>query len=307
MKGQLIKFQEWLKSKHVSPKLIFFALGITSTIWFLIRVIPKPSRAAYPCMRAAAPFMSGFVIYLISLGGIAMAFRRTKKYFQLSNYLAAVSFLLVALIGLGIVLTHDTLNSFAADPVLTGPEDGPNQPMGVGKGIHPGQVVWVWNPEATNENCTNTLKNQDWYWKPENMNEKVVGTMFRDAVIKLTGKSDVVESWNALFRYHNNKKHSANKGYTKGEKIFIKVNQHNTKAIFKPEDLDYGTFYYPSGLKTEESYKEKFLGSAETGPYIVLEMLREHINSITLKLIWYSSERCSNTLFSKETLCPRIF
>jgi hypothetical protein len=39
-------------------KAAFFVTGISTLLWFLIRVIPKPSRAAYPCMRAAAPIAS---------------------------------------------------------------------------------------------------------------------------------------------------------------------------------------------------------------------------------------------------------
>ncbi len=46
-------------------RISFILTGIASTVWFLIRVIPKPSRATYPCMRAAAPIMSGFVIYIL--------------------------------------------------------------------------------------------------------------------------------------------------------------------------------------------------------------------------------------------------
>jgi hypothetical protein len=38
------------------PGLVFFVsftvMGIASLIWFLVRVIPKPSRATYPCMNA---------------------------------------------------------------------------------------------------------------------------------------------------------------------------------------------------------------------------------------------------------------
>ena len=34
--------------------------GLAALVWFLLRVIPKPSRAAYPCQRAAAPLASGF-------------------------------------------------------------------------------------------------------------------------------------------------------------------------------------------------------------------------------------------------------
>jgi len=68
LKGKLSKLRDWMKDKPFPPGVLFFLMGIISTIWFLIRVIPKPSRATYPCMRVAAPIMSGFVVYLISLG-----------------------------------------------------------------------------------------------------------------------------------------------------------------------------------------------------------------------------------------------
>ena len=33
-------------------------------LWFLIRVIPKPQRAAYPCQRIAMSLFGGFFTYL---------------------------------------------------------------------------------------------------------------------------------------------------------------------------------------------------------------------------------------------------
>ena len=45
-------------------KLVSFFLGLAALAWFLIRVIPKPSRASYPCQRAAFPLASAFVIWL---------------------------------------------------------------------------------------------------------------------------------------------------------------------------------------------------------------------------------------------------
>ena len=49
--------------------------------WFLIRVIPNPARAAYPCQQAAFPALSAFVLWLIgvkaSLIGWFVARRRT--------------------------------------------------------------------------------------------------------------------------------------------------------------------------------------------------------------------------------------
>ncbi|MDH4239188.1 MAG: hypothetical protein OEW48_06465, partial [Phycisphaerae bacterium] len=47
---------------------LFPVVGLVSLIWFLIRVVPKPSRATYPCQRAAFPLASGFIIWLFGLG-----------------------------------------------------------------------------------------------------------------------------------------------------------------------------------------------------------------------------------------------
>src|SRR6516164_6451570 len=43
----------------------FSGMGLFSVFWFLIRVIPKPSRALYPCQRVAFPIASSFVIWLM--------------------------------------------------------------------------------------------------------------------------------------------------------------------------------------------------------------------------------------------------
>ena len=54
--------------RHLPLWLLFPVLGIASLLWFLVRVVPKPSRAAYPCMRVAAPIASTFVVWLFGLG-----------------------------------------------------------------------------------------------------------------------------------------------------------------------------------------------------------------------------------------------
>ena len=42
-------------------------LTVASVTWFLIRVIPNPMRASYPCQQAAFPMASAFVMSLLSL------------------------------------------------------------------------------------------------------------------------------------------------------------------------------------------------------------------------------------------------
>jgi len=279
LKGKLSLIRDWLTRKHIPPKLLFFLMGVISTSWFLFRVIPKPSRATYPCMQVAAPLMSGFVLYLLSIGGISFAFRKIRQNLLHHRYWVAASFVLIILVSLLISLSPGTMDSYAGTLAATGPEDGPNQPIGKAVGVNPGRVVWVWNPEATNENCKSNFEAKDWYFKPENTNQKVVNSMFRNALNKLTGNTTVTESWDVLFRSQNKNKHQNNKGYTKGEKIFIKINQGTSRWLLTQEDKNNG-YYYPATLKPEEERRRLSLGPTETNPYVVLELLRELVNEL---------------------------
>ena len=152
-KSWKVKLDQW----SVPVKISFFVLGIVSTIWFLIRVIPKPSRAAYPCMRTAAPFMSAFVIYLLSFSGAFLAFRKAKDSFYRSKYFMTGIFALAAIVSSAIFFGHDARVALAQVFNVNAPlPDAPNSPMGIGKGINPGRVAWVYNANATNINCTNS-------------------------------------------------------------------------------------------------------------------------------------------------------
>jgi len=69
---------------------IFPIAGLVSLIWFLVRVIPKPSRATYPCQRLAFPLASGFVAWLVGLGASAVAFRKAKLNFARRHYVVGL-------------------------------------------------------------------------------------------------------------------------------------------------------------------------------------------------------------------------
>ncbi|MBN2764135.1 MAG: hypothetical protein JXR41_13665, partial [Bacteroidales bacterium] len=45
----------------------FFIIGLISLSWFLIRVIPKPSRVTYPCMKVTMPIAYSFIAYLTTM------------------------------------------------------------------------------------------------------------------------------------------------------------------------------------------------------------------------------------------------
>lgn len=276
LKGKLCKIRDWMSKHNLPSRLTFYLLGIISTIWFLVRVIPKPSRASYPCMKVAAPLMSGFVVYLLTLGGITIALRKAKQNVFRARYIAAGLFLCAAITGLFITITNGSQDASALSTldtaVLTGPDDGPNQPMGKAVGVNPGRVVWAWDPKATNENCS------DYYFKTENNNQEVISKMFQESMKKLSGKSNIHDSWYVMFKYFNNKKRNLNKGYTSGEKIFIKINQTSSRGRLKQADKDKG-YYYPSlpALKPGE-IRKPYLGTCETDQFVVLEILRQLVN-----------------------------
>jgi len=59
-------------------KWLAAVMGLGSLAWFLVRVIPKPSRAAYPCQRAAAPLASGFILWVAGMAGAKALLRWAK-------------------------------------------------------------------------------------------------------------------------------------------------------------------------------------------------------------------------------------
>jgi len=70
--------------------LILFFIGLAALVWFLIRVIPKPSRAAYPCQQAAFPFASAFVIWLTGILSSSLLFVKAKSKWRRSKYILAI-------------------------------------------------------------------------------------------------------------------------------------------------------------------------------------------------------------------------
>ncbi|MBN1952406.1 MAG: DUF362 domain-containing protein [Bacteroidales bacterium] len=243
--------------RSFSAKMIFLAMGLASTLWFLIRVIPKPSRAAYPCMQAAAPVMSGFVLYLLSIGSSVFLFRKfTRKLLRKEFHLA------FALLAVGLVFYFWAEASYSQKAKalnLVGVDYfTPNDPVGVPKGLHPGRVVWVWSPDATNENCSNE-EGDYWY---QNTDQDVVNDMMTLGILNYAGENDPESSWDAIFRHFNSNHGKGNIGYASGEKIYIKINLTNTY------NLSSGT------------NKVDFLDQVDATPEVVLSLLNQLINVV---------------------------
>ena len=140
-------------SSSKRTKLWWPILGFFSLVWFLFRVIPKPSRAAYPCMRVAFPIASTFVIWLSGLGTSVILFRKAKKGIRESRPVMAGICIIVAITAAWISFNGKVFPTAFTEtiPSLLAEEtsDPVNDPIGEPKGCNPGRVVWVHDPDAT--------------------------------------------------------------------------------------------------------------------------------------------------------------
>ena len=230
-------------------------------------------------MKVAAPFMSGFVAYLLAVGGLVTISRKFKK--KINVRLGATVFLLFGVfLVIAVTNSNAPLMLFQDIDERTGPEDGPNQPIGEAKGIFPGRVVWVWNADATNEKFEhNSLDDYDFFWLEKNNNPEVISKMFGDGIMQLAGEKNLEKSWDAIFKNFNEKKSNKKKGYSKGEKIFIKINQGQAGWVLSREDKANGNKLSP---KKEEGDRRNSssMTPTENGPYVTLELLRELVNVV---------------------------
>ncbi len=99
------------------------------------------------------------------------------------------------------------------------PTAAPGQILGVGKGINPGRVVWVYNPETAKWDGASGF-----WWQNDNIDQVLVQDMLMKGLRAQTGAPDAPSSWDALFRHFNQVHGRPNAGYQSGEKIAIKVN-----------------------------------------------------------------------------------
>ncbi len=215
---------------------LFWGLGISSTVWFLVRVVPKPSRATYPCMQAAAPMMSAFVVYLLSFTGAWFSYRKMKQALRARHYLYTTLFFFL-LIFFGGMMAIKNSGEMLAQIVLPVSEPkmawGKNNPVGTAKGIYPGRVVWSHAPGAA------TWEKGTGFWYEDHYtNQSDADWLVVQSLLSLTGEKSEKKAWNALFAYFNREHGKGGKGYRKGEKIAIKINQNNTFSHDDSEELN---------------------------------------------------------------------
>jgi hypothetical protein len=206
-------------------KWYFPLVGLASLAWFLIRVLPKPSRAAYPCQQASAPLAAGFVAWLAGLAAPAILFRKARSLsragrFRVAGVLAALAMCATATWLL--MNFSPSLRAYDASDTPYRLLDGPLSPVGAGRGISPGRVVWVRDPKAVSWNMTGS------WWEDAYNNQSAIDGMLSRSIQWLSNEKSGAQAWHALFQYFNGSHGRGRVGYKPGEKIAIKLNLNNT-------------------------------------------------------------------------------
>lgn len=240
--------------KMTSWKGIWFHVaGIIAIIWFLVRVVPKPQRAQYPCQQVAMSISFGYIAFWgIMFTGLIVWMRKAKTKFAKTAPTLLVSGVVMFTIT-GAVFATNYFNSSEPAPVAWTPI--PKEPMGVPTGANPGRVVWEWNPNATEKNLTG------YWWEQQNNNQQVLDQMVSQGIQELSGENNDTIAWQTLFAYFNQVHGNGTVGYQPGEKIAIKLNFNNALGgsgdPYTQEDND-----------------------RDASPYVVKALLRQLVNIV---------------------------
>jgi hypothetical protein len=114
-------------------------------------------------------------------------------------------------------LTALGVSTIAARSLLAQVET--NAPLGQGKGIFPGRVVWVRDPAATTWDGTTGF-----WWEDTNSHQAVIDRMVSRSLQALTGKKSDKQAWDDLFTHFNQTHGFGTVGYKPGETVAIKLN-----------------------------------------------------------------------------------
>jgi uncharacterized protein (DUF362 family) len=160
-------------------KIIFVVVGLGSLIWFLIRVIPKPSRAMYPCQRAAFPIATGFIIWITTTFGGIFSIRKIKNSISQSRYGLAIFFAVFATISIALsALLVPNRNALA--------NTNPDEPAPVVKSFLESDTNWI-------EPFTKVAVIKSPKTNSDDITIDEIEAMIRDAVAKAGGFDTLIK------------------------------------------------------------------------------------------------------------------
>jgi hypothetical protein len=208
----------------------------------------------------AFPLASGFVVWLLGLGASGVAIKKARLNFSRRRYVVGLVCIVMSVTAIWLAISATSKKTALAEPQPS------NQPIGEAKGIYPGRVVWVHDPDAT-----------DWAgpgnghpWESNHTSQERVSKMMSRAIRELTGTDSDTQAWDKLFRYLNKGRGKGDVGYKAGEKIAIKPNFVGfiwTQGGVNPDNYN---------LETKKDYMN-------TSPQMLIALLQQLVNTVSVK------------------------
>ena len=109
----------------------------------------------------------------------------------------------------------------ASEPARWTPVEPPNRPIGQAKGIFPGRVAWLHEPEVAKWDGDVTAGN---WFDDKSTDAELADQMFRKSLRLVSGTETDSEAWAALFKHYNRTHGRGDAGYRPGEKVAVKLN-----------------------------------------------------------------------------------
>ena len=141
-----------------------------------------------------------------------------------------------------------------------------NQPIGEARGLFPGRVVWVHDPDATRQDCKPGEYGHGWFLN-ENNDQEVIDRMLSNGLRSLTETPGDTSAWQRIFSYYNQRNGKGDARYAMDEIIFIKTNA--TSSWSGNIDINDGSKVY-----------NQWYGISETSPQLVLSVLRQLVHVV---------------------------
>jgi hypothetical protein len=149
----------------------------------------------------------------------------------------------------------------SADTASEGKHE-PLKPIGEAKGIHPGRVVWVHDPQAL---AWKGEGDGHWY-EADHSPQARIDLIMERALTSLTGEKTVASAWDRLFRHFNQLHGKGEVGYKPGERVLVKPNW-------------VGMIWHEGAVNPDTYTLLKRQDYMNTSPQMVIALLRQLVKS----------------------------
>jgi hypothetical protein len=193
---------------------------------------------------------SACVLWFLSAAGSTVLWQRGREHWRRSRkfraWLCAGAAALAALAAIA-SLPEQKLRAGSTEP---------HGPLGAAKGIHPGRVVWVHAPDATDWAGYHSPEPS---WQANHTDLAVVEEMVSKAIRGVAGETSDSAAWEAIFRHFNEARGHGRRSYQAGETIAIKINLTTCNGA------DPKVYEKPASLRN----------AIDNSPQMILSLLRQ--------------------------------